>query len=318
MTSCAHRLPTAAARRRAGCAPLSDPAAGADEGRPGDAGPLAGYVTDARQQVASFASVGDRGIEGVCRRRLPVRAAPSRVFLLAAAGAGFVVGRFVRSGVSVARDSSPNGDSDRDDDVDDPDYANDANERRTMAHALTLPSPSSADDRDAGAVTVDRGDIDLAVEPKRPEASLGELFSEMTQNLGTLFRQEVELAKTEAKEEAAAAGKASAMFVVGGRRRGAGLGVPVCRVGVAPRQRDGFRARLRPRRAAWLLIAAVLVVSRPAPAVADQDPAPDQAEHQGGRGMRQSAEELRYEIADTRASSADARCDRRPRQSRDG
>jgi len=65
-------------------------------------------------------------------------------------------------------------------------------------------------------VTVDRGDVDLAVEPKRPDASLGELFSEMTQNLGTLFRQEVELAKTEAKEEAAAAGKASAMLVVGG------------------------------------------------------------------------------------------------------
>ena len=32
------------------------------EGRPGDAGPLAGYVTDARRQVASFASrLEDRG-----------------------------------------------------------------------------------------------------------------------------------------------------------------------------------------------------------------------------------------------------------------
>ena len=45
----------------------------------------------------------DRGIEGVVddvsrfARRRP------GVFLLAAAGAGFVVGRFVRSGVSVAR-----------------------------------------------------------------------------------------------------------------------------------------------------------------------------------------------------------------------
>ena len=75
------------------------------EGRPGDAGPLAGYVTDARRQVASFASrLEDRGIEGVVddvsrfARRRP------GVFLLAAAGAGFVVGRFVRSGVSVARD----------------------------------------------------------------------------------------------------------------------------------------------------------------------------------------------------------------------
>ena len=64
-------------------------------------------------------------------------------------------------------------------------------------------------------MTVDRSDVDLAVEPMRPDASLGELFSEMTQSLGTLLRQEVELAKTEAKEEATAAGKAAAMFVVG-------------------------------------------------------------------------------------------------------
>jgi len=71
------------------------------------------------------------------------------------------------------------------------------------------------DDWDAGAVTLERSDVDLAVEPMRPDASLGELFSEMTQNLGTLLRQEVELAKTEAKEEATAAGKAAAMLVVG-------------------------------------------------------------------------------------------------------
>ena len=73
----------------------------------------------------------------------------------------------------------------------------------------------SADDRDAGAVTVDRSDVDLAVEPVDLTRHW-ELFSEMTQNMGTLFRQEVELAKTEAKEEAAAAGKASAMLVVAG------------------------------------------------------------------------------------------------------
>ena len=64
-------------------------------------------------------------------------------------------------------------------------------------------------------MTIERSHVDLAVEPIRPDASLGELFSEMTQNLGTLLRQEVELAKTEAKEEATAAGKAAAMLVVG-------------------------------------------------------------------------------------------------------
>ena len=46
-------------------------------------------------------------------------------------------------------------------------------------------------------MTIERSDVDLAVEPMRPDASLGELFSEMTQNLGTLLRQEVELAKTQ-------------------------------------------------------------------------------------------------------------------------
>ncbi len=56
-------------------------------------------------------------------------------------------------------------------------------------------------------------DEDLSTQPKRPEASLGDLFSEMTGALSTLFRQEIELAKTEAKEEAAKAGKASALFV---------------------------------------------------------------------------------------------------------
>ncbi len=57
--------------------------------------------------------------------------------------------------------------------------------------------------------------VDLSTEPLRPEASLGELFSEMTSEFSTLFRQEIELAKTEAKEEATKAGKGAAFLVVG-------------------------------------------------------------------------------------------------------
>ncbi len=49
-------------------------------------------------------------------------------------------------------------------------------------------------------------------QPKRPEASLGELVSEMTGELSVLFRKEVELAKTEAREELSQAGGAAAMF----------------------------------------------------------------------------------------------------------
>jgi uncharacterized membrane protein YqjE len=55
---------------------------------------------------------------------------------------------------------------------------------------------------------------DPATEPKRPDASLGELLSDMTSDLSTLFRKEVELAKTEAREEAGRAGKAAAMLGV--------------------------------------------------------------------------------------------------------
>ena len=56
---------------------------------------------------------------------------------------------------------------------------------------------------------------DPATQPKRPEASLGELLSDMTSDLSTLFRKEIELAKTEAKDEAGRAGKAAGMVGAG-------------------------------------------------------------------------------------------------------
>jgi uncharacterized membrane protein YqjE len=58
-------------------------------------------------------------------------------------------------------------------------------------------------------------DVDLSREPKSPDRSLGELFSEMTADLGTLMRKEVELAKVETKEEVARAGKAGGMLGAG-------------------------------------------------------------------------------------------------------
>jgi cobalamin biosynthesis protein CobD/CbiB len=57
---------------------------------------------------------------------------------------------------------------------------------------------------------------DSATTPKRPEASLGELFSEMTSELSTLFRQEVQLAKAEAREDARRATRAGAKLAVAG------------------------------------------------------------------------------------------------------
>ena len=49
-------------------------------------------------------------------------------------------------------------------------------------------------------------------EPQRSESSLGDLVTELTDELSTLFRKEIELAKTEAREEMGHAGKAAALF----------------------------------------------------------------------------------------------------------
>ncbi|WP_328476487.1 phage holin family protein [Streptomyces sp. NBC_00377] len=48
--------------------------------------------------------------------------------------------------------------------------------------------------------------------PVGEDRSLGELLSVVTSDVQTLFRQEVELAKTEVRQEAAKAGKAAGMY----------------------------------------------------------------------------------------------------------
>jgi len=53
-------------------------------------------------------------------------------------------------------------------------------------------------------------------EPRRPEQSLGELFGEMTRDVTTLFRKEIDLAKLEAKEEVARVGRGAGMFAGAG------------------------------------------------------------------------------------------------------
>jgi uncharacterized membrane protein YqjE len=55
-------------------------------------------------------------------------------------------------------------------------------------------------------------DFDPATQPKRPEASLADLLSEMTSELSTLLRKEVQLAKVEVKEEVTQAGKGAGML----------------------------------------------------------------------------------------------------------
>ncbi|HYI61696.1 MAG TPA: phage holin family protein [Acidimicrobiales bacterium] len=52
----------------------------------------------------------------------------------------------------------------------------------------------------------------MSDEPLRPERSLPELLGELSQELSTLFRQEVDLAKEELKIEGRKAGRAGAAF----------------------------------------------------------------------------------------------------------
>jgi hypothetical protein len=48
--------------------------------------------------------------------------------------------------------------------------------------------------------------------PHGQDASVGDLLSQVTSDVQTLFRQEVELAKTEVRREATKAGKAAGMY----------------------------------------------------------------------------------------------------------
>ena len=58
-------------------------------------------------------------------------------------------------------------------------------------------------------------DPTLRTQAKQPERSLGELFADMTGEVSTLMRKEVELAKVELKEEVGRAGKAGGTLGAG-------------------------------------------------------------------------------------------------------
>jgi Flp pilus assembly protein TadB len=56
----------------------------------------------------------------------------------------------------------------------------------------------------------------IRMEQPKDERSVGELLSDLTRELSTLFRQEVTLAKTEMTQKASKAGKDVAFLAVGG------------------------------------------------------------------------------------------------------
>jgi len=70
---------------------------------------------------------------------------------------------------------------------------------------------SSADDLRTSAFRTEAA-YDSQTEGRDEATSLGELVAEVTRDLSTLMRQELELAKAEMKEEAAKVGKASGML----------------------------------------------------------------------------------------------------------
>jgi len=61
-----------------------------------------------------------------------------------------------------------------------------------------------------------QADQEPVTQPRRPEATLGELFGEMTSDITTLFRKEIELAKLETREELSRVGRGAGMFAGAG------------------------------------------------------------------------------------------------------
>ena len=77
------------------------------EGRSEEAGPLAGYLTEAQGKVDQFAErLADRGPQGVLEDLAGFASRKPALFLLLAGGAGFTVGRVTRSGVAARKESA--------------------------------------------------------------------------------------------------------------------------------------------------------------------------------------------------------------------
>jgi F0F1-type ATP synthase assembly protein I len=61
-------------------------------------------------------------------------------------------------------------------------------------------------------VSPSQSGVDRVTQPKQPEKSLGELFGDLGSELGTLVRREIDLAKTETRQEVRRATQAGGAF----------------------------------------------------------------------------------------------------------
>ena len=135
------------------------------------------------------------------------------------------------------------------------------------------------------------------------ERSLGQIVGDLSNDLTTLVKQELELARTELKEEAAKAGKGAGML---GGAGVAGLLALILGSFALAYLLDNWM----PVELAFLIVTAPVGDRRRRPrgqgpqGAQERKPAAagDAADTQGGRSMGQSTEELRSEIEQTRQS----------------
>jgi uncharacterized membrane protein YqjE len=124
-----------------------------------------------------------------------------------------------------------------------------------------------------GATSTHRDDVDPATQPLRPDASVTELLGELAGQMSTLFRQELELAKVETKEEAKRAGRAAAMFA--GAGTAALIGLLLASMAIAWLLDQGLNTALSFAIVAvvWFIVAVVLLM-RGRRTAADVQPLP--------------------------------------------
>jgi len=102
------------------------------------------------------------------------------------------------------------------------------------------------------------GQADLSTRPKRAEQSLGELFGQMTRELGELFRKEVELARVETRDEIRRTG--AALGAMGGAAVGGLLFLSMASVAAALGLAEVMNRALAFAivAAVWAVVAAIL------------------------------------------------------------
>ncbi len=112
------------------------------DGRPGEAGQLAEYVREAEGKVSLLASrIEQGGPQGVLQDLTGLARRRPAMFLLGAIGAGFVVGRIVRSGTAAAHEQ--NGQQDGQSEDGRSAYAQVTSGREQPVAGLAAPAPSA-------------------------------------------------------------------------------------------------------------------------------------------------------------------------------